>query len=685
MNFFAAQDQARSRTRLLLVLFGCAVLALLVLTNLLVVITAAVLTAEEGGELSQQIGQQLSQAAGSTQPLVTAQLPWPLILITSLVVLAVISIVVLLKQQQLKQGGKVVAKALGGRRLQGDESNPKLRQLHNVVAEMAIASGVPVPPVYLLPEPGINAFAAGWTSADAVIGVTEGCVAQLSRDELQGVIAHEFSHILNGDMQLNIRLLALLHGILFISEAGSQILQFRPRSSGNKDSAVAAVLLLGVGLLVVGYLGVFFAQLIKAAVSREREYLADASAVQFTRNPAGIAGALKRIAANAQGGRVQHAGVTEMSHLFFANALSPWQSGLIGWLFATHPPLSKRIRRLDPQWNGQYQAVSHSDTTAECHATAADHPAGSAAASNQPHASQTNSSAAQQQALLAALLQRLNSLAPPTQQRQTQPPLAANLVAQLQAQLQQLPAVVQQAWLQPAGARALLLCALMSDAQLPAQLRLLKAADPALPAQLDPLLDSLLTAHPLLRLMLLQQAAPALKRLSACSQQELSWCCQQLILQDQQLSTLETVIWLWLSRLLPDAAAVVSNTAPQIKTCQSDIRLLLQLVSQQVADPDLQQQALASGMAALGIAGQTIPPTTTQTTTPTTTPDAQLEQLTRVAAVLAQINGQEKQQLWHAVVLVLQADQQPTEHSLLWLHTLALLLDVPLSPLPLSR
>jgi Zn-dependent protease with chaperone function len=226
------------------------------------------------------------------------------------------------------------------------------RKALNVVEEMAIASGTPVPPVYLLDhEQGINAFAAGYTPGDAVIGVTRGTIAYLTRDELQGVIAHEFSHILNGDMRLNIRLIGILHGILLIGLIGYYILRsVRGRSSKN----AGPILGLGLGLLVIGYTGTFFGNLIKASASRQREFLADASAVQFTRNNHGIAGALKKIGGYAPGSRLDTPQAPSMSHAFFSTGVSSFMQSM----FATHPPLDVRIKRVDPQWDGVFVPVT---------------------------------------------------------------------------------------------------------------------------------------------------------------------------------------------------------------------------------------------------------------------------------------------------------------------------------------
>ena len=343
-DFFAAQDQARSNTKLLVLLFALAVITLLILTNLLVMVTLGVMEPE-----------QYQLLLSPQHPDWFSQLPWQMMGWVSLLVFAVIAVVVSIKRAELSQGGQVVAKALGGRLLDYQLADDKQQRLLNIVEEMAIAAGVPVPPVYLINESSINAFAAGYSPADAVIGVTQGCLNLLNRDQLQGVIAHEFSHILNGDMRLNIRLIALLHGIEFIGHSGYFLLRSMGRrravgagSSKSKDNG-GGILGLALGLMVLGYLGTFFGSLIKAAVSRQREFLADASAVQFTRNPSGIAGALKSIGAATFGSQVKNPNADEMSHLFFAEAISRWSS-----LFATHPPLQQRIKRLDPGWDGVF-------------------------------------------------------------------------------------------------------------------------------------------------------------------------------------------------------------------------------------------------------------------------------------------------------------------------------------------
>jgi len=325
-NFFQQQDSARRKTFQLVVYF---VLAILILIALVYGLLLA-----------------LGESVSWWQP--------ELLLLAGLGVGLVVGGASAFKVAQLASGGQAVALMMGGEEVPGTTTDARHKRLLNVVEEMALAAGVPVPPVYVLKEPGINAFAAGYSPGDAVVAVSQGCLDYLSRDELQGVVAHEFSHILNGDMRLNIRLIGLIFGIMALSIIG-RILMFasRGRSSGRSDSR-GGLVLLGLGVFVLGLVGAFFGRLIMAAVSRQREYLADASAVQFTRNPDGIGGALKKIGGLAEGSRIDNPQAAEAGHMFFANAFAG--EGFFG-LLATHPPLVERIRRLDPQFDGQFEEV----------------------------------------------------------------------------------------------------------------------------------------------------------------------------------------------------------------------------------------------------------------------------------------------------------------------------------------
>jgi len=333
VDFFERQDQARRKTNWLVVYFFAAIIFL---TLALYVVVVALFFG---------LNIRLDSAVGGL---------WrpQLLLIVTAVTWFVILCGSLQKIVELRGGGGAVATGLGGRPIDLNTQDPDERRLLNVVEEMAIAAGLPAPEIYLLDaEPAINAFAAGFTPKEAVLGVTRGSLQWLSRDELQGVIAHEFSHILNGDMRLNVRLIGLLNGILALTLIGRIILNVGSSSNGSSRRRTDGRLaLLGIVLLVLGAVGVFFGRLIKSAVSRQREYLADSAAVQFTRNPAGLAGALKKIGGSMQGSRLQTARAEEASHLFFGNGL---KESWFSWM-STHPPLVDRIRALDPSFDGVF-------------------------------------------------------------------------------------------------------------------------------------------------------------------------------------------------------------------------------------------------------------------------------------------------------------------------------------------
>jgi len=340
MDFFQSQDAARKKTKGLVFLFGIAV----VLIVASVYVTAMAVFKWLG--------------VHTTADVAALDVWDPAIFILSAgLTLSVIGFGSLYKTLALREGGEAVARMLGGRPINLDSRDPDERRLLNVVEEMAIASGLPVPDVYVLErEGGINAFAAGRTPGDAVIGVTRGGMQLLSRDELQGVIGHEFSHILNGDMRLNLRLMGVLHGILVIALIGYWVLRSAGRGGGGRSRGKGGgqIFILGLALLIIGYVGLFFGRLIKAAVSRQREYLADAAAVQFTRYPEGLAGALRKIGGHVAGSRLQASSAEEASHLYFSQGVRTFLTGLL----ATHPPLADRIHRIDPRFAGEFPVVN---------------------------------------------------------------------------------------------------------------------------------------------------------------------------------------------------------------------------------------------------------------------------------------------------------------------------------------
>lgn len=609
-NFFAAQDKARSNTSLLVLLFALAVITLLVLTNLLLLITLGVMEPEHYQLL-----------LSPQDPNWLNQLPWEMMGWVSLAMFVVIAAVVSIKQAELSQGGQVVAKALGGSRLDHANADAKQRQLLNVVEEMAIASGVPVPPVYVLPEQAINAFAAGYSPADAVIGITQGSLNLLDRDQLQGVIAHEFSHILNGDMRLNIRLIALLHGIEFIGHAGYFLLRSSSRrtavlsSSKSKDNG-GGILGLALGLMVLGYLGTFFGSLIKAAVSRQREFLADASAVQFTRNPAGIADALKAIGGASYGSKVKNPNADEMSHLFFGEAISRWSS-----LFATHPPLQQRIKRLDPQWSGIFPTE--------------------------------------------AQLKQQSSAEPSVTAKPKQQDIAAVLAA--------LPAFLLHSSRHAPSAPALCCACLIQTGHLAKQWAMVKAlGDHQLMQNVDKLYDEVSRLSGKQKLQLLQLAMPGLKQLSQAQFIEFQHLCQNLSRCDGEEDLLEWALLNWLQHCVGSQFEPSllhrrdqSNALDQV---QEAVLALLSLCAQQAEQQELQDQSWHIGLEVLGMPDATARPL------------ASFELLNKQLPTLIHSSPRLKQQLWQMLKMAVQADELVNEQEELLLHALALLLEIPVSP-----
>jgi len=351
-DFFQQQDRAKQRTGWLLLLMAGAILGTTLILG--IIIQLFLVYEDDDG----------ATAPGTTLTVQGEQMQLPFRPIvfgyTFLGVTGVVVLAGLFKTTQLAKGGSTVAEMVGGKLLQPHTADANELKLRNVVEEMAIASGVPMPDLYILEDTSINAFAAGHTVDNAAIGVTRGCLDLLDRDELQGVIAHEFSHILNGDMRLNTRLIAIVFGLLIIALLGRILLRVgfysgsgRSSSSGRGGGGgVNPILLIGLASMVIGYLGVLFGNMIKAAISRQREYLADASAVQFTRNPEGIAGALMKI--GSAGSTIRHPEAEEVSHMFFGQGV---RAGLTN-MFSTHPPLVKRIQAIDPSFDGDFAKAS---------------------------------------------------------------------------------------------------------------------------------------------------------------------------------------------------------------------------------------------------------------------------------------------------------------------------------------
>ena len=525
-DFFQRQSDARRNTKWLVVMFTLAVIGIVGTT----MFATALATGAAQGQRTFQGGR------FDRQPF-----PWQPTIMSGVAALGLIAGGSLFKIAQLSGGGTVVAERLGGRRVYPNSTDTTERRLLNVVEEMALASGVPVPAVFLLSEEmGINAFAAGHSPSDCVIGVTRGCAQQLTRDQLQGVIAHEFSHILNGDMRLDLRLMGVLYGILLMGLTGRELLRWGAFGGGRssdsrRDNGGLYLLAIGLTFMVVGFLGMLFGNLIKAAVSRQREFLADASAVQFTRNPEGIAGALKRIGAAVFGSKLIGPRAAEASHMYFAEGVAS--------LFATHPPLDVRIRAIDPDWDGKFPPALATDAVVGVESEGAEgfiEGVTSAAVGDvydRPVPVPTVQHAARQ-------------VASPTEVHRT-------YVQQL---LATIPQPLVDASHEPYGARALIFALLLDDnadvraAQLAA---LQKAAEPNVFELTLQLVTSVHQLDVQGQLPLIDMSLPALRALSVSQYNEFIKCFLALVDADHRISLFEwTLHHILLRHLRPQFEAV---------------------------------------------------------------------------------------------------------------------------------
>jgi Zn-dependent protease with chaperone function len=509
MDFFGQQDRARKKSGQLVVLFALAVLAIVV--SIYAAVQAILVGAGEARGWFQP-GLFFGVAGG---------------------VLVVVGGATLWKTAMLRSGGARVATMLGGREVPLRPDDPQEQVLRNVVEEMAIAAGMPVPQVFVLDdEDGINAFAAGWSPADAAVAVTRGCLEQLDRDELQGVIAHEFSHVFHGDMRLNIRLLGVLFGIVCIATIGRVLARSASygRARSNKKNDAAALALFGVVLMLIGYLGVFFARLIQAAVSRQREFLADAAAVQYTRNPRGIGMALAKI--GGFGGRLANPHADEASHFLFADGMVR----MFGGLLATHPPLQDRVARILPAAAAQLrQGESLVNAVAS-----APLPAGSAGLGGGigpvVGPARTADAAGAAPARAAEPLRQTGR----TLVGSVGNPGAANVDA-ARTLLAELPLELSAAAHEPARAKALVVALLLDrlPARREAQLQRLPANDPTLQHEVRVLFQLVARVDRRHRLALFELGVPALCALPEPQKRELRSTARTLALADGELSPFE--------------------------------------------------------------------------------------------------------------------------------------------------
>ncbi|MEQ8212039.1 MAG: M48 family metallopeptidase [Lacipirellulaceae bacterium] len=510
-DFFERQSAARKSTKWLVMMFSLGVLG--------IVGGITALTWYALDELPLVNTEVSSQLWGQPQEHVTIPV------LAGLAALVLIGGGTWYKLAQLRGGGTVVAESLGGTRVYPNVEGFAERRLLNVVEEMALASGVPVPPVYILEgERGINAFAAGYAPSDAVVAVTRGCAETLSREELQGVVAHEFSHILNGDMRLNIRLIGVLHGLLLLGLIGRILLRSGAGSSrrSSRDNNGSALLMIGLAMLILGYVGTLMGSLIKAAVSRQREYLADASAVQFTRNPGGLSGALKKIGGFISGSKLESANASEASHMFFAQGV--WEG--FTSLTATHPPLKKRILALEPNWNGKFPAITK----------AAASRFGSEAVSGLAGDEHVELSDADDKVPLAVVEHAAEQVGEPTELHRT---YAAELVSEL-------PPAVLESIHEPYGSRAVVYCLLMDREASVRQNQFAALEKHAakdvfqLTRKLLPTIDQLDAS---VRLPMVDIALASLRAMSDSQYRTFIRCFKELVEADQQLALFEWTLY----------------------------------------------------------------------------------------------------------------------------------------------
>ncbi len=621
MDFFAAQEQARKQTAWLIFFYALAVIGIIAAVYLVFAFFFISSAESDAGQAADLWDPQLFM--------------WVTLSVGTIIVGASF-----FKTMQLSSsGGAAIARSLGGRPVDPGTRDAAERKLLNVIEEMALAAGTVVPQVYLLDdEPGINAFAAGFSPRDAVIGVTRGCVERLTRDELQGVIAHEFSHIVNGDMRLNLRLMGILFGIMILTIIGQILLRTIWFSgagrSRNRKEGGNPLPFIGLALIIIGYIGVFFANLIKSAVSRQREFLSDASAVQYTRNLSGIAGALKKIGGLKQGARIQNVHATEASHLFFGEAIGRGFAGL----FATHPPLETRIKRLDPQFNPEIEKLTRSNGSN-----------GDTASSNVGMSgfAQTNAGT-----------------------------LDVNAAATL---IDALPAAVMDAAHSPVGARSLVYAMLLTDddtSEVRNRQDEVLELDPQAKAETTQLCGTLLQVGRESRLPLAELAVPALRQMSPDQYTRFRNTVQGLTEADSRIDIFEFALSQMIIRHVEPAFGRVSTAPIKYRTAEKVVPacsvILAALAVWGTGKPDIATSCYTAGSARFNAK---LPPLN---------PDISLEDVATALKVLVAAAPAVKRQVLDACSAVVMADGKIALEQQELLRAVADAMDVPLPPLNLS-
>jgi len=626
MNFFEHQEAARRTSQRLVVLFVLAVIAIVVAIN----ITATFVYLS----------------------IFSPPLPRGFYLTNTLVTLLMIGAGTWWETARLASGGEAVAQMIGARRVDSSTRDLLERRLVNVVEEMALASGTPVPRVYVMDsEMSINAFAAGHSLHDAVIAVTRGTLTRLTRDELQGVIGHEFSHILNGDMRLNIRLIGVLFGLLMLSMFGRFMMEIG-RGSRDSKGGVAVLVVAGVALWIIGYVGVFFGRLIKAAVSRQREFLADASSVQFTRNADGIGGALRKIGGLTQpgepGSRIGHPHAETLSHLF----LGPAKPSFVAGLFATHPPLASRIRRI---YGRELPMLPANELPlAEALGEAGAAPRSVAAAS--PLSALVNEPARSGQLTDSIGVASIDghALAQAMQQLPGEAELEAALVDSSQAQLLVLAMLIEK------------------DKPFSGQQRQLvaEAFGSGAAQQVDALHDAVQRLSPGLRLPLLDRAEPTLLKLAAAARERLLLLAHGLIRADGRVTLHEFLLFTVLRRRIGrDAHRPAPVRFRSLAPLAAEVGLVMSLLAS-VRLPERPEHAYNAGV--LLLPGVDPPRVSTEA--------IELNEMSRALDRLNQLAPLEKPRLIKACTAVAFVDGETHWKAASCLRTICAALDSPLPP-----
>jgi len=632
VNFFEHQEAARRSSRRLVWLFVLAVIAIVIVVN--VVATVVYVT------------------------VFPAALPRGFHLTNTVVTLLMIGAGTWWETARLAAGGEVVATMVGARRVDPSTRDLLERRLLNVVEEMALASGTPVPRVYVMDnEPSINAFAAGHSLHDAVIAVTRGTLTRLTRDELQGVIGHEFSHILNGDMRLNIRLIGVLFGLLMLAMFGRFMMQIG-RVSRDSKGGVAVLVVAGVALWVIGYIGIFFGRLIKAAVSRQREFLADASSVQFTRNADGIGGALRKIGGLSQarqpGSVIEHPNAETLSHLFLGAA----RPSFVGGLFATHPPLQQRISRIYgrelPMLPANELPLAEAiDRPAAVASSPLPFPGASPLAALLAEASPAGRAADQIAEQVGTVSVGGDTLAEAARDA-GEPALEAALADSSQVQLVVLSLLIEKGKPTSGQQRQLIAETFGADAA----------------QRVDELHDAVQRLAPGLRLPLLDRAEPTLLKLPLAARERLLLLVHGLVLADGRVTLHEFLLFTLLKRRIGrDAHRPVPIRYADLKPLAAEVALVLSLLAS-VRLPEHPERAYNAGVLLLaGIDPERVP-----------TEAIELDAVSRALDRLNQLAPLAKPQLIKACTATAFIDGETNWKAASCLRTICAALDAPLPP-----